>query len=92
MCLPLCWAPSFNIFFILFYRLFLSPLIQPLYLFHCSDLDDPEGLAYDWINDRLYFTDYHTRNVQSMGVDGMNRSIIANADSPRGIIVDPCYG
>lgn len=58
----------------------------------CSDLDDPEGLAYDWVNKRLYFTDYYRRNVQSMGLDGANRSVIANANRPRGIIVDPCYG
>lgn len=56
------------------------------------DLNDPEGLAYDWINKRVYFTDYYSRNVQSMGVDGSNRSIIARANRPRGIIVDPCYG
>uniref|UniRef100_A0AAQ5Z5D7 Low-density lipoprotein receptor-related protein 2 n=1 Tax=Amphiprion ocellaris TaxID=80972 RepID=A0AAQ5Z5D7_AMPOC len=57
-----------------------------------SNLDDPEGLAYDWVNKRLYFTDYYARNVQSLGVDGKNRSIIVSANRPRGIIVDPCYG
>uniref|UniRef100_A0A3Q1HBP6 EGF-like domain-containing protein n=1 Tax=Acanthochromis polyacanthus TaxID=80966 RepID=A0A3Q1HBP6_9TELE len=51
-----------------------------------SDLDDPEGLAYDWIHNRVYFTDYYAGNVQSMGVDGKNRSIIVTANSPRGII------
>lgn len=58
----------------------------------CSDLDDPGGLAYNWINKRLYFTDYYQCNVQSMGLDGANRSVIATANQPRGIIVDPCYG
>lgn len=57
-----------------------------------SDLDDPEGLAYDWVNKRLYFTDYYRRNVQAIGMNGMNRSIIAQANRPRGIVVDPCYG
>lgn len=59
---------------------------------HFSDLDDPKGLAFDWINKRLYFTDYYKGNVQSIGLDGKNRTIIANANRPRGIIVDPCYG
>ncbi|XP_053722161.1 low-density lipoprotein receptor-related protein 2 [Synchiropus splendidus] len=57
-----------------------------------ANLDDPEGLAYDWVHKRLYFTDYYSQNVQSIGVDGMNRSVIAHANRPRGIVVDPCYG
>lgn len=61
-------------------------------LLHSSDLDDPEGLAYDWVNQRLYFTDYYRGDVQSIGLNGQNRSLIANAYRPRGIIVDPCYG
>uniref|UniRef100_A0A671UNK4 Low density lipoprotein receptor-related protein 2b n=1 Tax=Sparus aurata TaxID=8175 RepID=A0A671UNK4_SPAAU len=51
-----------------------------------------EGLAYDWVHKRLYFTDYYAQNVQSMGTDGTNRSIIAHGYRPRAIIVDPCYG
>ncbi|XP_028331825.1 low-density lipoprotein receptor-related protein 2 [Gouania willdenowi] len=57
-----------------------------------ANLDDPEGLAYDWVHKRLFFTDYYRRNVQSMGVNGQNRSVLINANRPRGIIVDPCYG
>lgn len=60
--------------------------------FHLLDLDDPEGLAYDWTHKRLYFTDYYNRSVQSMGIDGQNRSFIAHGDRPRAIVVDPCYG
>lgn len=61
-------------------------------LLSISDLDDPEGIAYDWVNKRLFFTDYYSRDIQSMGVDGKNRSIVAHGNRPRGIIVDPCYG
>ncbi|XP_047465711.1 low-density lipoprotein receptor-related protein 2 [Mugil cephalus] len=57
-----------------------------------SDLDDPEGVAYDWVHKRLYFTDYYKRNVQSIGIEGQNRSVVARGNRPRGIIVDPCYG
>lgn len=59
---------------------------------HFLDLDDPEGLAFDWVNKRLYFTDFYKGNVQSIGMDGTNRSLIANGYRPRGILVDPCYG
>lgn len=59
---------------------------------HSLDLRDPEGLAYDWVHKRLYFTDYNNRSVQAMGIDGQNRSFIAHAYRPRAIIVDPCYG
>uniref|UniRef100_A0A3B3E196 Low-density lipoprotein receptor-related protein 2 n=1 Tax=Oryzias melastigma TaxID=30732 RepID=A0A3B3E196_ORYME len=55
------------------------------------ELSYPEGLAFDWVHNRLYFTDYTERNIQSIGIDGSNRSVIAHGKSPRGIIVDPCY-
>ncbi len=71
---------------------FCVSLFNIFSLWRCSDLDDPEGLAYDWVNKRLYFTDFYAQNVQSVGVDGENRTIIAHASSPRGIVVDPCYG
>ncbi|TRY92935.1 hypothetical protein DNTS_033821 [Danionella cerebrum] len=57
-----------------------------------SDLFDPEGLAYDWIHKRLFFTDYYSQSVESIGIDGLNRSFIARGDRPRAIVVDPCYG
>nr|XP_046225254.1 LOW QUALITY PROTEIN: low-density lipoprotein receptor-related protein 2 [Oncorhynchus gorbuscha] len=57
-----------------------------------DNLNDPQGLAYDWVHKRLYFTDDYNRSVQAMGVDGQNRSLIAHANRPLGIIVDPCYG
>ncbi|XP_057682782.1 low-density lipoprotein receptor-related protein 2 [Corythoichthys intestinalis] len=57
-----------------------------------SNLEDPEGLAYDWVNKRVYYTDYYAKNVQSIGLDRGNRTIIAHANRPRAIIVDPCYG
>lgn len=58
----------------------------------CSDLDDPEGIAYDWVHKRIYFSDYIGRSIESVGVDGLNRSFIAQANHPRAIVVDPCYG
>uniref|UniRef100_A0A673KWD7 Low-density lipoprotein receptor-related protein 2-like n=1 Tax=Sinocyclocheilus rhinocerous TaxID=307959 RepID=A0A673KWD7_9TELE len=61
------------------------------YLIFTTDYN-VNSLAYDWIHKRLYFTDYYNRSVQSMGIDGQNRSFIAHGDRPRAIVVDPCYG
>ncbi|XP_030630936.1 low-density lipoprotein receptor-related protein 2 [Chanos chanos] len=57
-----------------------------------DNLDIPEGLAYDWVHKRLYFTDFYNQSVQAIGIDGQNRSFIAHADRPLAIVVDPCYG
>ncbi|MBN3296498.1 LRP2 protein, partial [Amia calva] len=56
------------------------------------DLDDPEGLAYDWLHKRLYFSDYYNKSIQAMGLDGQNRSYIAHVPQPRSLTLDPCYG
>ncbi|XP_076154846.1 low-density lipoprotein receptor-related protein 2 [Alosa pseudoharengus] len=67
-----------------------TPGTPPVFI--ATDLRDPEGLAYDWVHKRLYFTDYSNRSVQAIGIDGQNRTFIAHANRPRAIIVDPCYG
>uniref|UniRef100_A0A667ZPV4 Epidermal growth factor n=1 Tax=Myripristis murdjan TaxID=586833 RepID=A0A667ZPV4_9TELE len=47
-------------------------------------LDSPEGLAVDWVNRRLYWTD-------KSGLDGLNRETIVSKglQRPRGITVHP---
>ncbi len=60
--------------------------------FHLLDLDDPEGLAYDWIHKRLYFTDYYNRSVQSMGIDGQNRSLLHMVTAPEPLWWIPAMG
>ncbi|KAG7254532.1 hypothetical protein CRUP_003859, partial [Coryphaenoides rupestris] len=50
------------------------------------------GVAYDWVHQRLYWTEYSQKNIQAVGVDGGNRSLVAQANRPKAIIVDPCYG
>ncbi|KAJ3607378.1 hypothetical protein NHX12_024429, partial [Muraenolepis orangiensis] len=57
-----------------------------------ANLDYPQGLAYDWVHKRLYWTDYRQSNIQAIGMEGGNRTIVAQANRPKAIIVDPCYG
>uniref|UniRef100_A0A4W4GV52 Low-density lipoprotein receptor-related protein 2 n=1 Tax=Electrophorus electricus TaxID=8005 RepID=A0A4W4GV52_ELEEL len=57
-----------------------------------SDLGAPDGIAYDWINKRIYYSDYVNQTINSMAVDGSQRTLIAQVPRPRAIMVDPCRG
>ncbi|KAJ7345670.1 hypothetical protein JRQ81_001620, partial [Phrynocephalus forsythii] len=57
-----------------------------------SDLGTPDGIAFDWINNRLYYSDYLNQTISSMAVDGSNRSVVARVPRPRAIALDPCQG
>ncbi|GAA6077980.1 low-density lipoprotein receptor-related protein 2a isoform X1 [Tachysurus ichikawai] len=57
-----------------------------------SDLGAPDGIAYDWINKRIYYSDYVNQTINSMAVDGSQRTIIAHVPRPRAIMLDPCSG
>ncbi|XP_072435639.1 low-density lipoprotein receptor-related protein 2a isoform X3 [Chiloscyllium punctatum] len=57
-----------------------------------SGLGAPDGIAYDWINKRIYYSDYLNQTISSIKVDGSDRSIIANVPRPRAIVLDPCRG
>ena len=49
------------------------------------------GLDYDWINERLYFSDYGTKLIGLTHLDGSNTSVlIRGLDRPRGLAVHPC--
>uniref|UniRef100_W5N103 Low-density lipoprotein receptor-related protein 2 n=1 Tax=Lepisosteus oculatus TaxID=7918 RepID=W5N103_LEPOC len=67
-----------------------SPSISPVIVE--SDLNDPKGLAFDWINKRIYFSNYYNKSIQAMGLDGQNRTHIAHVLGPQAIVLDPCYG
>uniref|UniRef100_A0A8B9LU25 Low-density lipoprotein receptor-related protein 2 n=1 Tax=Astyanax mexicanus TaxID=7994 RepID=A0A8B9LU25_ASTMX len=57
-----------------------------------SDLGAPDGIAYDWINKRIYYSDYINQTISSMAVDGSQRTLIAHVPRPRAIMLDPCSG
>ncbi|XP_019409279.1 PREDICTED: low-density lipoprotein receptor-related protein 2 [Crocodylus porosus] len=57
-----------------------------------SDLGTPDGIAFDWINNRIYYSDFLNQTISSMAVDGSNRTVIARVPRPRAIVLDPCRG
>uniref|UniRef100_UPI003D9CB815 low-density lipoprotein receptor-related protein 2a precursor n=1 Tax=Danio rerio TaxID=7955 RepID=UPI003D9CB815 len=57
-----------------------------------SDLGAPDGIAYDWINRRIYYSDYINQTISSMAVDGSQRTVVAQVPRPRAIMLDPCRG
>ncbi|XP_069081387.1 low-density lipoprotein receptor-related protein 2 [Pleurodeles waltl] len=57
-----------------------------------SDLGAPDGIAFDWINKRIYYSDYLNHSISSMATDGSNRTVIAQVPRPRAITLDPCQG
>lgn len=58
----------------------------------CPDIGTPDGIAFDWINKRIYYSDYSNQTINSMAEDGSNRTIIARVPKPRAIVLDPCRG
>lgn len=63
-----------------------------IYLLSFKDLWAPDGIAYDWINRRIYYSDYVNQSISSMSVDGSQRTVIAHVSRPRAIMLDPCRG
>nr|XP_012637337.1 low-density lipoprotein receptor-related protein 2 [Microcebus murinus] len=57
-----------------------------------SDIGTVGGIAFDWINRRLYYTDYTNQTVNSMAEDGTKQSVIARVSKPSSLALDPCRG
>ncbi|CAK8674679.1 unnamed protein product [Clavelina lepadiformis] len=58
-----------------------------------SGLSAAEGLDFDWLHKRLYFTDYTQDTISSVGIDGKNKTtLVTGLDRPRAIALDPCRG
>ena len=62
-----------------------TPTILP------NKLERPDGLACDWINKKLYWTDAGTHRIEISELDGSNQKIILWKDLglPRAIVLDP---
>ncbi|MGH0147971.1 UNVERIFIED_CONTAM: hypothetical protein FKN15_040972 [Acipenser sinensis] len=67
-----------------------SPTTAPTVV--ASDLGAPDGIAYDWISKRIYYSDYVNQTINSMAIDGSQRTTIARVPRPRAIMLDPCRG
>ena len=58
-----------------------------------DDIGTPLGLAVDFVNQRLYWTDFTKGTLESADLDGSNRSVILPAlFNPRSLAVDPISG
>ena len=58
----------------------------------CPDIGTTDGIAFDWINRRIYYSDYTNQTINSMAEDGSKRAVIAHVTKPRAIVLDTCGG
>ncbi|XP_022533538.1 low-density lipoprotein receptor-related protein 8 isoform X3 [Astyanax mexicanus] len=59
-----------------------------------SELHSPEGLALDWVQHNLYWTDSGDRSISVASADGSRRRVLIDTElsEPRAIAVDPEQG
>jgi integrin beta 2 len=57
-------------------------------------LNDPRGLALDWVNRKLYYVDAGTDQIAVTSLDGKHHQVIVHRDldQPHDIKVDPESG
>lgn len=56
-----------------------------------NDIMFPEGLACDWLTQKLYWTDAHKNRLEVVSLDGRHRKILfwQDLDQPRAIALVP---
>ncbi len=52
----------------------------------------PEGVAYDWVMDTIYYADEDLNQIISYKISNKMRYVIGQSQSPRAIVVHPCKG
>lgn len=59
-----------------------------------SRLHTPVGLALDWLQHNLYWTDSGDKSISVASVDATKRRVLISTDlsEPRGIALDPHHG
>lgn len=53
---------------------------------------NPEGVAYDWTQKKIYWTDSSNNSIYAMNLDGTELVMISRVERPRAIVLDPCNG
>lgn len=53
---------------------------------------NPEGIAYDWTQRKIYWTDSANNSIYAMNLDGSELVMISRVERPRAIVLDPCNG
>ena len=53
---------------------------------------NPEGIAYDWVHKKIYWTDSKNNSIYSMNIDGTQIIDMVRVERPRAIVVHPCAG
>jgi len=59
-----------------------------------SGLTSPDGLACDWLTQKLYWTDGETNRIEVVSLNGLNRKVLfwEEIDQPRAIALAPMKG
>jgi low density lipoprotein-related protein 2 len=52
----------------------------------------PEGIAYDWISDTIFYADNELNQVVSYKISTNMSYVLSYSESPRTIVVHPCKG
>jgi sugar lactone lactonase YvrE len=69
-------------------------LHNPLLSFQVTNVQEPRGLAVDWINGRLFWIDGHTKQIETAFLNGTMRTPILTSGlaEPYDLVVDPESG
>jgi integrin beta 2 len=69
-------------------------VIYLLQVLHSATLQNPDGLAVDWVSRNLYWCDKGLDTIEVSKLDGRYRKVLINTglQEPRAITLDPRNG